>query len=192
MVHYCAIFAHCDLLLESNVVPNELFYKTMVSVIDEQIKTECPMKKFDNMLGLTFYYYTQNDYTFFLINNLKDTTKSTLFLLNCQQQFTNQYVLHTERSTFKKSKAKKWLQNLLDEHFNTLSKMEEIQNDVNETTIIMQDNIKKTINRGEKLEDLQNGSSNLKDNAELFAKDASTLRCKKCRNYYFCCCFCCF
>uniref|UniRef100_A0A8D2MDF7 Vesicle associated membrane protein 4 n=1 Tax=Zonotrichia albicollis TaxID=44394 RepID=A0A8D2MDF7_ZONAL len=55
-------------------------------------------------------------------------------------------------------------------------KIRHVQNQVDEVIDVMQENITKVIERGERLDDLQDKSDSLSDNAAAFSKRAKHLR----------------
>ncbi len=76
--------------------------------------------------------------------------------------------------------GKQAMKNIIQQFENEKNKISEISGDINEIKIEMQNNVKKVMANTEDLQSLDVKANKIKDNANLFKKDATDLKRKTC------------
>mmetsp|Transcript_17505 Transcript_17505/g.24355 ORF Transcript_17505/g.24355 Transcript_17505/m.24355 type:complete len:206 (+) Transcript_17505:65-682(+) len=193
---YVAVIQDDDLLVGSEKATEEI--AKVVSLIAEEVPMKGSAKKgvFGNFQTLRFAYLAGEGFCFIIGADEQVQLRILMaYLEHIRKDFFTKYVHGGQK--LNRGKYRKFMRTEL-EFFLTnkdADKLRGVLLEVEEVKEIMAKNLQKAVERGEKLETLQQNTRQLQKNAPELHKEAKKLKCAKCRQYYFCCfascCACC-
>ncbi len=144
---------------------------------------------FGTFHGIRFYYEREGEFCFIIGADEEIPLRILISYLSLiKKDFYDKFVRGKEK--LKRSVYKIFMRRELEFFLNNAEadKIRGISIEVDQIKDVMINNVQKSILRGEKLDDLQEKTAMLEDNAHDLARDSDKLKCSKWLKYY-CCCF---
>mmetsp|Transcript_1956 Transcript_1956/g.5413 ORF Transcript_1956/g.5413 Transcript_1956/m.5413 type:complete len:208 (+) Transcript_1956:162-785(+) len=186
---YACILQGDNLLVETENASEAL--NKVITLIAENVNMDSRPQKgcFGTYQTLRYCYLVGEGFCFVIGADERVQMRINMsFLEHVRRDFFDKFVHGGQK--LHRGKYRKYLRAEL-EFFMTNKEADKLRGvlmEVEEVKEIMAENLKKAVERGEKLERLQEQTQQLEENAQEFHREARKLKCRKCRQYY-CCCF---
>lgn len=189
--YYVVIISNGDIVVESSKLASNEIYKIISLIIDE-IKVGRDRGYYGNYQQVKYLYDVYDDYYFILVCDPDIQLRIGLSLLeHIRKDFFNRFIIQNQR--LYRAKYREWLNEESNFYLNNpdADKLKGIIVDIEEIKHVMSQNMEKVAMRGAKLENLNNQTAAMEDDANILFRNSKRLKRRKCCKYY-CCCFACF
>jgi hypothetical protein len=186
MFYYFTIISNSDILIETSST-TETNYR-IIQLICDEIKQKRTRGLYATKYNIHYLYDVYDDYYFILICYDTVVLRLAMSLLErIRKDFFMRFVIQQEK--LHRKNYSNWCRQEIEFYLThpEADKLRGLIVEVEEITKIMNENLKKAVERNIKLEDLYNGTKALEADANLFNSNAKKLKRHECLRYYCCC-----